>query len=77
MADATNETPDTQPMLRVVRGTPDAGELAALVAVLGARSGGGAAPEDKPQGGWSDRGQGLRARLAHGPGAWSRSARTR
>ena len=71
-------TPETAaPVLRVVRGTPDAAELAALVAVIGARSGGGAPAEDKPQGGWSDREQGLRAVLAHGPGAWRRSARTR
>jgi hypothetical protein len=67
---------EQKPMLRVVRGTPDAAELAALVAVIGARSAGGAPVEETPQSGWSDRGQGLRSRLAHGPGAWRRSARS-
>ncbi|MGQ0630103.1 MAG: acyl-CoA carboxylase subunit epsilon [Sporichthyaceae bacterium] len=63
-----------RPLLRIVRGTPDDYELAALVAVLAARSG-GAAPEPEPAlPAWNDRASGLRRPLPHGPGAWRASA---
>ena len=70
MSDAAPEN-EARPALRVVRGTPDDVELAALVAVLAAR--GGAAPGDPPArqaGGWSDRSRTLRTPLRSAPGAW-------
>lgn len=68
-------------MLRVVRGEPDAEELAALVAVLAARSPGAAAgpgvgPGDgEPQhrSRWAARSELVRRPLAPGPGAWRAS----
>ena len=67
-----------QPLLRVVRGTPDEAELAALLAVLAARGGG---TDEEPMaatvGGWSDPAHRLRTPLPHGPGAWRASARLR
>jgi len=61
------------PYLRVVRGEPTAEELAALVAVLAARSA-ATAPAPRPRSAWADpvRRLGLTARP--GPGAWRRSA---
>jgi hypothetical protein len=62
------------PYLRVVRGEPTPEELAALVAVLAARSVPVAvAPRVRPA--WSDPARRF-GRLAHrpGPGAWRRSA---
>ena len=65
-----------RPLLRVVRGEPSPAELAALVAVLAARSGGGeAAAEPAPVGGWADRASALRRPLHPGPGAWAASLR--
>ena len=61
-------------VLRVVRGTASPEELAAVVAVLAARSGGAAAePEPQPRSLWGA--PQLRAPLATpGPGAWKASA---
>jgi hypothetical protein len=41
-------------VLRVVNGTPDAAELAALVAVVTAMAGGDGAGADRPRSTWSD-----------------------
>jgi hypothetical protein len=62
---------DEQPLLRVVRGEPTAAELAALVAVLTARS--GARPEAAPRSAWTDRALLVRRCPAPGPGAWRTS----
>jgi hypothetical protein len=62
------------PLLRVVKGDPSPEELAALVAVLAARSsaptGAGSA---RGMAQWADRAAGLRRPLAHGPHAWRAS----
>jgi hypothetical protein len=61
------------PFLRVVRGEPTAEELAALVAVLAARSAVPArAPGLRPV--WSDPARRLGLTHRPGPGAWRRSA---
>ncbi|MCU1594031.1 MAG: acetyl-CoA carboxylase [Frankiales bacterium] len=58
--------------LRLVRGNPTPEELAAVVALLAARSGGGApAPTEEPPSLWA-RPQ-LRLTLHPGPGAWRAS----
>jgi hypothetical protein len=60
------------PYLRVVRGEPTAEELAALVAVLAARS---AAPTPpRPRSAWADPARRLGLAGRPGPGAWRRSA---
>ena len=59
---------DEQPLLRVVRGEPTAEELAALVAVVTARS--AASPEAAPRSAWTDRALLVRRCPAPGPGAW-------
>ena len=67
-----------EPTLRVVRGDATPEEIAALVAVLIARSGRGEGPARRPRpparGAWSDRSRQLRRPLHPGPGAWRRSA---
>lgn len=68
-----DETPERPPLLRVVRGEPDPAELAAVVAVVAARSAGGeAAP--RPLSVWSARSRLVRPPLRPGPGAWRASA---
>jgi len=42
-----------RPLLRVVRGTPDAAELAALVAVVSAMAGGDPGGAEPPRSSWS------------------------
>ncbi|RZS33859.1 acyl-CoA carboxylase epsilon subunit-like protein [Herbihabitans rhizosphaerae] len=67
------DTPE-RPLLRVVRGTPDDAELAALTAVVaGIAASGPAEPEEKPRSTWSDRAAHLRRPQQHGPGAWRAS----
>jgi hypothetical protein len=67
---------DDRPILRVVRGDATAEEIAALVAVLLARSADAEAPGQARSvpGLWSDRSRLLRRPLSPGPGAWRRSA---
>jgi len=62
--------------LRVVRGDATPEEIAALVAVLMARSASEGAPRParSVQNSWSDRSRQLRRPLSPGPGAWRRSA---
>ena len=62
---------DEQPLLRVVRGEPTAEELAALVAVVTARSAAGQAA--KPRSVWTNRTLLVRRCAAPGPGAWRTS----
>jgi Acyl-CoA carboxylase epsilon subunit len=63
------------PFLRVIRGEPTADELAALVAVLGARAAGVRTGSDRsPRSAWADPGARLRFPPAPGPGGWRRSA---
>jgi hypothetical protein len=67
---------DDQPILRVVRGDATPEEIAALVAVLLARSADAGAPGQarSVSGSWADRSRQLRRPLSPGPGAWRRSA---
>lgn len=60
------------PYLRVVRGQPTAEELAALVAVLAARSA-APAPARKLRSAWADPARRLGLTHRAGPGAWRRS----
>jgi hypothetical protein len=68
-ADAATAAP---PLLRVVSGDPAPEELAALLAVVLARSGGDA-PAPLPPSGWTSRAALLRRPLPTGPGAWRAS----
>jgi hypothetical protein len=71
---SSSEEPD-RPVLRVIRGDATDEEIAALLAVVLARSGGGgevAGPG--PTSVWSDRASGLRRPVQAGPGAWRASA---
>jgi hypothetical protein len=62
------------PLLRVVKGEPTPEELAALVAVIAARSGGGDDVAAGPRSAWTDRARYVRRPLTPGPGAWKASA---
>jgi hypothetical protein len=67
---------DSGPVLRVIRGDATPEEIAAVVAVLLARS---AAPDAPPPprpapSAWADRSRLLRRPLFPGPDAWRRSA---
>jgi acyl-CoA carboxylase epsilon subunit len=74
MARTADDDQPARPLLRVVRGDATPEEIAALVAVLAARSGGEApAPPRSVKNTWSDRSRLLRRPLATGPGAWRAS----
>jgi hypothetical protein len=64
------------PMLTVVRGNPSAEEIAALVAVLTARTAPASAGETagRPRNKWSAKSRLLREPLPRGPGEWRASA---
>ncbi|MGO8959842.1 MAG: acyl-CoA carboxylase subunit epsilon [Streptosporangiaceae bacterium] len=65
-------------LLSVVRGEPDAAELAAIVVVLTARPsrpGARAFSPRRPRSNWSAPAAMMRPQLAPGPGAWRASAR--
>ena len=71
-------TEETQPLLRVVKGDPTPGEVAALVAVVSAMAAGAAeaaSKQAKPKPEWSVHHRKLRGTHRHGPGAWRASAR--
>jgi hypothetical protein len=70
------QKPSGAPLLHVVRGDATPEEIAALVAVLLARSAGAEAPGParSVSGFWADRSRLLRRPLSPGPGAWRRSA---
>lgn len=60
-----------RPLLRIVRGTPDEHELAALTAVVAGMAAGAAEPEPPQQHSrWADPHGRLRRPLHPGPGAW-------
>jgi hypothetical protein len=64
-----------RPLLRIVRGTPDEIELAALTAVVAAAvSAVPAAEPPKRRSAWADRARLVRSPLRPGPGAWRASA---
>jgi hypothetical protein len=71
-----DDQPPGRPLLRVVRGDATAEEIAALVAVLLARSADVRAPGQARSvpGSWADRTRQLRRPLSPGPGAWRCSA---
>ncbi|HEX5402387.1 MAG TPA: acyl-CoA carboxylase subunit epsilon [Pseudonocardiaceae bacterium] len=70
-------TDETRPLLRVVRGTPDDEELAALTIVVAALAAGRPAPPAAPRSRWADRSALVRQPLPFGPGAWRASGRPR
>jgi hypothetical protein len=73
----TAEPPDAPrpPALRVVRGDATPEEIAALVAVVMAASGGEDEPVAPPaRSAWADRSRQMRTPLFPGRGAWRRSA---
>ncbi|GAA4890509.1 acyl-CoA carboxylase subunit epsilon [Actinomycetospora straminea] len=79
MSEDDRETP-ARPVLRIVRGEPDAAEIAALTVVLAAAGGGGApdeAPDPTPASGWARRTDLVRGPVHPGPGGWRASARPR
>ena len=69
----SGEAPAAAPLLRVVKGDPTDLELAALVAVVAARSGGTAEADEVPRSGWTDRSRALRRPMQPGPDGWRRS----
>lgn len=76
-AEAAAQEAPQEPFLRVVKGNPDAVELAAVIALFAARSGGGESEPVTTVGGWSSKSALLRPAVSHGPGAWAASARQR
>ncbi|AHI01322.1 acyl-CoA carboxylase subunit epsilon [Kutzneria viridogrisea] len=63
-----------RPLLRVVRGTPDDVELAALTAVVAGLAAAPGAPRDeRAPSAWADRASLLRQPLRPGLGAWRAS----
>lgn len=68
---------ESTPFLRVVKGAPDAVELAAVIALFAARATGPEPQQAKTVGGWSDKRSLLRPGVSHGPGAWAATARAR
>ena len=62
-----------RPLLRVVRGTPDDVELAALATVVASLSGPTTSPATPQRSAWGDPATQLRTQLRPGPGAWRAS----
>nr|WP_225954136.1 acyl-CoA carboxylase subunit epsilon [Kibdelosporangium phytohabitans] len=60
-------------MLRIVRGTPDDVELAALTAVVASMPGPAEATEPEGRSAWSDPAARMRPQTRPGPGAWRAS----
>jgi hypothetical protein len=65
----------TQPLLRVVKGTPTDEELAALTVVVAALSQRRSRRRPTPVGGWASYADGHRRPLHPGPGGWRASGR--
>jgi hypothetical protein len=63
-----------RPPLRLVRGDATPEEVAALLAVLSAASGGEATPAPRHTSQWASRERAVRRPLAPGRGAWRASA---
>jgi hypothetical protein len=71
----TMSTKQNSPVLRVIRGDATDEEIAALLAVLAARSGGAVdGPAERPAAAWADRAALIRSPLRPGPNAWRASA---
>jgi hypothetical protein len=70
---AEDKAPDRLP-LRLVRGDATPEEVAALLAVLSAASGGESAPAPRHTSQWASRERLVRRPLAPGRGAWRASA---
>ena len=64
----------SKPVLRVVKGDLTPEELAALVAVVAARSAAGAPAKPKPRSEWGHPVRAVRGTHRPGPDAWRRSA---
>jgi acyl-CoA carboxylase epsilon subunit len=64
---------EDQPTLRVIRGDAGPEEIAALLAVVSARSAAPAAEEPTVRSAWTDRASLMRRPSAPGPGAWRAS----
>ena len=74
----TAESPGAPPVLRVVKGSPDDAELAALVTVVAALAGRtGAADGGPPRSLWRDRHRNIRPAIGPGRGAWRASGMPR
>ena len=69
------EAPPAAPAI-VVRGDATPEQLAALVAVLSAASGGDHPASGQPSSTWAAHTAAMRSRVSHGPGAWRTSLRT-
>ena len=67
------EATDEHHPLRLVRGDATPEEVAALVAVLSAVSGGEREPAARHTSQWSARERGVRQQVSPGPGAWRAS----
>jgi hypothetical protein len=65
-ADTTADTLPVRPVLRIVRGNPDAAELAALVAVVAAASAGGDTTPPAPRSAWAAPARSVRGTLPGG-----------
>ncbi|HJQ45205.1 MAG TPA: acyl-CoA carboxylase subunit epsilon [Amycolatopsis sp.] len=66
---------EKRPFLRIVRGTLDEEELAALTAVIAAAASAPGEPQSpRRASAWADRSRLLRAAPHHGAGAWRASA---
>ncbi|GGM84271.1 acetyl-CoA carboxylase biotin carboxyl carrier protein subunit [Lentzea pudingi] len=66
--------PEEKPLLKVVKGTPDDYQLAALTAVIAGLASTQPAeekPERRPE--WANPARRVRRSLQHGPGAWRAS----
>ena len=72
--DAAEPITPNQLLVRVVKGDPSPEELAALIAVITARSGGSDDGREAAPSSWADRSRGLRPTLSPGAGAWRASA---
>lgn len=72
----SHEDGTSRPTLRIVRGDATPEEIAAIVALLGARSGGSTeqAKPARPVGGWADPRRLARPPIHTGPGAWRTAA---
>jgi hypothetical protein len=67
-------TPASKPLLRVVKGNPTPEELAALIAVVAARSAAGTPAKPKQRSEWGHPVRAVRGPHRPGPDAWRRSA---
>ncbi len=73
-AHGNDDRPAGEPVLRVIRGDATPEEVAALVAVVMARSADAETAPRAARPAWSDRSAVLRRPLQAGPGGWRRSA---